>query len=78
MPQNSYDIKSDPRMKSKIAHISIGKQVIVDACKGCPYYYNNELKNQEYCYLAVRDINLPIGQLFPIWCPLETVENATA
>ena len=63
---SNYDINTDPRMKPKVARVAVGKEAVVNSCYGCPYYQKSELK----------DVQLRIGQKFPIWCPLEPLENA--
>lgn len=75
---SNYDINTDPRMKPKVARVAVGKETVVEHCCGCPYYQKNELKDWEFCHKELKDVQLRVGQRFPIWCPLEPLENATA
>lgn len=74
---SNYDINTDPRMKPKVARVAVGKETVIEHCCGCPYYQKNELKDWEFCHKELKDVQLRVGQRFPIWCPLEPLENAT-
>ena len=71
---SDYAINEDPRFSDKVATVSTGKEIQVGSCYECPYYQKNELKNWEFCHEAGKELDLKVGQSFPMWCPLEIAE----
>lgn len=71
-----YNINTDPRMKPKILRADDGTEKVIEHCYGCPHYERSELKDWEFCRRSLRDVQMRIGQRFPIWCPLEPKDAA--